>query len=95
MDHVVDASRDRVAVRWAASGVERPEGDVLSNRQMRKQREILEDEADAAAMGGYVVNPLAAKQDVAAVGFLKAGDEPQKRRLARAARRIGQPRCSD
>ena len=68
----------------------RAEADVAGDRQVREQRALLEDHADAARLG---LDPLAGAGDRAAadphaagVGPLEAGDQPQQRRLARAAR---------
>ncbi|MCY1559297.1 hypothetical protein D9M68_963190 [compost metagenome] len=53
---------------------------------MRKEREVLEDETDAALVRRHGVDALAIKQDRAAIRMLKTGNDPQERRLAGSAR---------
>ena len=53
---------------------------------MRKQREVLEHEADVALVGWHVVDTLAIEDDVAAIRLVEAGDDAQERRLAGTAR---------
>ena len=70
-----------------------PVGDVLGHRQMRKEGEILEQIADAAArrrdrVAGIRKHPPG-DADAAALGALQPGDGAQRRRLA-AARRAEQ-----
>src|SRR5215472_8397215 len=55
--------------------------DVLINREMRIKRVALEDHGDPALAGRKVVDDLAANQNLAGRGNLKAGDHPQKRGL--------------
>ena len=65
-----------------------PEADILAHAQMREQRVILEDEADAAmlrldeALGRGDI--LALQQHAARARPLDAGGEPEQRRLAAA-----------
>src|SRR5690606_26053548 len=66
-----------------------PEAHVRLHREVREQRVVLEDEADAAALGRHraraVVDDAAADEDRARGGRLEPGNEPQQRGLARAA----------
>ena len=63
-----------------------PERDVVAHRHVLEGRVVLEDEADASLLGRRVGGVLAREEDLARVGLLEAGDDPQQRRLARAAR---------
>ena len=65
------------------------EGDVLADAQVREQRVALRHEADVPVLGLHPVpragdGPLV-DADRPGVGALEPGDEPQQRRLARAA----------
>src|SRR5439155_19931233 len=62
------------------------ERDVLLDRQVLERRVVLEDEADAALLRPVVRDVLLGDLDLAAVGGLEAGDDPEQRRLAAAAR---------
>ena len=62
------------------------EADVVAHRHVLERRVVLEDEADLALLRRDVGDVLAADHDVAGVGVLEAADDPQQRRLARAAR---------
>ena len=63
--------------------------DVLRRRQVRKEREMLKDEADAALRrldvdaGACIENRPIADRDPAVLGLRQAGDAPEQRRLAR------------
>ena len=52
---------------------------------MLESRVVLEDEADVATLRGEPGRVLAREQDLARVGPLEAGDDPQQSRLAGAA----------
>src|SRR5260370_11156040 len=52
---------------------------------MRKQRKVLEHEADAAAEGRRVDHLAAGEADPPRVGLLETRDDSQQRRLARTA----------
>jgi hypothetical protein len=58
------------------------EGDVLRDRQMREQRQMLEDHVRAPAIGriGHHIAP--ADHDIAAARLLEAADDPQQGCLA-------------
>ena len=51
-----------------------------------ERRVVLEDEADVARARGRIGHIALADHDLAGVGRLEAGDDPQERRLAAAAR---------
>ena len=53
---------------------------------MREQRVVLEDRVDVARVGRAGGDVGAGELDAARVGQLEAGDQPQRRRLARARR---------
>ena len=53
---------------------------------MREERVLLEDRVHVALVGRRARDVVAADQDLALVGLLEAGDHPQRRRLAAAAR---------
>src|SRR5262249_29422155 len=64
-----------------------PQEDVVEDRQVRRQRELLLDEADAVPDGVTrrpVADRLAVDEDLAGVGRDGAGDDLAQRRLARA-----------
>ena len=67
----------------------KPQGDVALDREVRKEIEILEHDADVAAQlsqsRARAVGPVAIEKDLAAVRPLQAVDAAQKRGLARAA----------
>ena len=66
------------------------ETDVAGHREVREERAVLEDHADAAALGLFpdavTRDRPAADGDGAGVGDLETGDDAQQGRLARAAR---------
>ena len=61
-------------------------GDVVEDRHVREERVLLEDGVHVALVGRRARDVAAADQDLALVGLLEAGDHPQRRRLAAAAR---------
>jgi hypothetical protein len=61
-----------------------PVGDVLGDRHMRKERVVLEHDADAAAMRRQMVHGLAVEEDAARALRHEARDDAQKRGLAAA-----------
>ena len=63
-----------------------PEADVLGNRHVREERVVLEDHVHVALRRRHVRDVLALEQDPALCRVLEAGDHPQRRRLAAAAR---------
>jgi hypothetical protein len=79
--------REQLAGAGPVAGAER---DVLLDRQVREQREALEDEADPAALGRHhapgLRDHLAVEGDAACVEILEAGDQAQGRALARSRR---------
>ncbi len=60
------------------------EADVLGDRHVRVERVALEHHGDVAIAGLEARDVAAVDRDRAAVGLLEAGDDPQRRRLARA-----------
>ena len=74
---------DRV-VRIAAHP--QAECDVPEHVAMREEGVILEDEPDAAAIRRRPGEFDPVQQHTTGIGYLQAGDHPQQRRLARAAR---------
>ena len=61
---------------------------ILRDRQVRKQRTVLRDNADVPQMGGHERDgrrqACLAELDGAGIGCVEAGDHAQQRRLARA-----------
>ena len=60
--------------------------DVVSDRHVRVQRVALEHESDIAVLWFERDHAFAIDPDVAAVELLEAGEHPERRRLAAAAR---------
>src|ERR1700736_4098104 len=83
LQHAADPVGD---LRFAEPAQAQPECDIVEHREMRKQRVILENEADVPAVRRLVVKPLAMQADRALGERLETGDAPQRRRLAAAAR---------
>src|SRR5208282_4457728 len=83
LEHLGHAARDRLLVPPA---LPEREADVLLDRHVRKERIVLEDHADVAAIGWRMDDRLRVDVDLAARGELEAGDHHERRRLARAAR---------
>jgi hypothetical protein len=79
LEALLDAARPRLA-----------EADVAGHGQVREQRTVLEDHAHPPLVGllprAVAGDEPVADGDGAGVGHLEAGDDPQQRRLARAAR---------
>jgi hypothetical protein len=69
-------------------GVAQAEGDVLVHAQVRKQRIVLEHEADAALLRRHAAlgarHRLAVDLDTAGIDGDEAGNGPQQRGLAAA-----------
>ena len=63
-----------------------PEGDVLPHRHVLEGGVVLEDEADVSLLRRERGRVLSREQDLALIGGLEPGDDPEQRRLARAAR---------
>jgi hypothetical protein len=63
-----------------------PERDVVVDRHVREERVLLEHHVDRAAVREDRRHVVALEQDAPLVGDLEAGDHPQRRRLAAAAR---------
>ena len=61
-----------------------PEGDVVADRQVRKQRVVLEHHVHGPLVGWLAGHVAVAQQDAAARRQLEAADHPQGRRLAAA-----------
>src|SRR5262249_4112146 len=59
-----------------------PAGDVRLHRHVRPQRVVLEHHADVARVRPEPVDAAVAEPDLAAVGCVKAGDQPQECRLS-------------
>ncbi len=88
----VEQGRDAQPVRDPADTLPRPvlrdaaqperDGDVLVRRHVRVERVALEDHGDVAGPRIEIRDPLAADEDVARVGVLQSGDQPEQRRLA-------------
>ena len=78
---------DEPAPGGAIAGALHREAQVLLDREMREQPPILEYVADAAAVRGHAARAAlperAVERDVAACGFLEAGDHAQQSGLAR------------
>jgi hypothetical protein len=62
------------------------EGEVGLDRHVRVERVVLEDHRDVAILRRQVVDDLGADGDGAVGDLLKAGDGPQRRRLAASGR---------
>jgi hypothetical protein len=60
--------------------------DVLDDSHVREQRVVLEDGVDVAGIGRLPGHVGSAELDGAAVRSLEAGDDAEKRRLARTRR---------
>ena len=63
-----------------------PERDVVVDRHVRKERVLLEDHVDRAAVRRDGGDVLSLQEDATLVGHLEAGDHPERRRLPAAAR---------
>jgi hypothetical protein len=78
------------AARAVAVSRRRPETDIVGDREMRKQRVVLEHHADAAAFrGDDMAGPadlFAADRDTSRGDLLESGDAPERGGLAAAAR---------
>ncbi len=55
------------------------EGDIVGHRQVREEREVLEDHREIAAIGRGLGDAGVANEDVALVRRLEAGDQAQRR----------------
>lgn len=75
--------RALISASFCTGAVAQTEGDILEDAQMRKEGEVLEDEADVAQMRGLAVDPLPVDRDDPLIGLLEARDQAQKRSLAR------------
>ena len=75
------ASLDRIDAALAQA-----EADIVGDAEMRKQRVVLEDEADVALVGGQARQVAVSQPDGARRRRHEAGDEAQGRRLAASAR---------
>ena len=62
--------------------VAQAEGHVVGNREMRKEREVLEHETDVTAMRRHAVETLAVQQHLPHIWLLITRDQPQERGLA-------------
>ena len=62
------------------------EGDVLGDRHVRKERVVLEHDADVALFRRLVGDPPPRKRDLAVIGGGEARDDLEQRRLARSGR---------
>ena len=59
-----------------------PNGDVAEDVAVRKERVVLEDEADPTPVRWDVREILSVEQNSTQIGSLKAGDDSQQGRLA-------------
>ena len=82
-DHLGDAGVDLGARHARALQSER---DVVAHGKMRKQRVVLEHHVDRTLVRQHLRDVLAVQQDAALVRRLEAGEHPQQRGLAAAAR---------
>ena len=78
----VDARADFRAGDTAHFEAER---DVAEDRQMGKQRVLLEDEVDRPEIGRDIQHRPPVDQNIALIGMLETGDESQRRGLAGSA----------
>ena len=83
VQELVDALGD---LRLRALAHLEAERDVLAHGHVLERRVVLEDEADVALLRRERRRVLAGEEDLAGVGRLEPGDDPEQRRLARAAR---------
>ena len=83
LEQLVDAGADLVPFALADP---QPEGDVLEHGHVRERGVVLEHEPDAPVLRAHSGHVLAGDPDHSPVGLLEAGDDPQERRFARAAR---------
>ena len=81
LQHLAHAAQARIL--RDALGLESV-GDVLADAQMRKQRIVLEDDADPAPVGGQMIDGLAVEQDLAGGLPDEAADDAQQGRFAAA-----------
>ena len=63
-----------------------PERDVVPDRHVLEGGVVLEHEADVSLLRRERSRVLAGEQDLALIGGLEPGDDPEQRRLSRAAR---------
>ena len=82
-DHLGDADVDLGTRHLRAL---QPERDIVPHRKMRKQRVVLEHHVDRALVRQHLRDIGAVQQDAAFVRRLEAGQHPQQRGLAAAAR---------
>ena len=83
VEQLADAPRRRSGVVAAYA---QTEAHVLRHVAMREERVILKDETDAAPMRRNAGEILPVQHDPSLVRHLEPGDDPQERRLPRAAR---------
>src|SRR5205823_5635938 len=81
--HVADRARNRV---FGLSPDAQTISDVLEDRQVRKQRVVLEHEADVAPIRGDARDIVASETDTPGIGPLESCDHAQRRRLAATGR---------
>src|SRR5437773_9951232 len=62
------------------------EGDVVAHRHVRKDRVVLEHQANIATMGGHAIDPLAGYPYLAAVLAIESSHRAQQRGLAATRR---------
>ena len=62
------------------------ERDVFEHRHVAEQRVVLEHESDMALAGAVGERVLAVERNLAGIGPVQPGDDPQQRGLARARR---------
>ena len=81
----ISATRAAISAR-GMRGALQAERDVVAHVEMRKQRIVLEHHVDRTLVRQHLRDVLAVEQDAAVVRRLEAGQHPQQRGLAAAAR---------
>jgi uncharacterized membrane-anchored protein len=87
-DNIEELGDARLSLRLRR--IAQAERDIARDREMRKQRVVLEHHADATMFRGHGVSPathgLAVQHDFAAIDGFETRDAAKNRRLAAAAR---------
>lgn len=55
--------------------------DVLRNREVREKGEVLKNEEDFLFFGGFSIELFAIDTDLAVIGLVESGDQPQQSRF--------------
>ena len=85
-DEVEGGSYPALCFGSAERTAAQPEGDVVLHGHERKQGVVLEHHPEVAPPGGQRIDDVAADTHLPFVGFDEACDQPERRRLAAAAR---------